>query len=59
MRVSRDAPWIQRITAEEDAMKKMKLDVDALRVESFAPGQRETARGTLHGHARNSDPHDD
>lgn len=40
-------------------MKKMKLDVDALRVESFAPGQRETARGTLHGHARNSDPHDD
>lgn len=33
-------------------MKKLKLDAEALRVESFAPGDRDPAgRGTVEGHA--------
>ena len=31
-------------------MKKLKLNVDALQVESFRPSQPDTARGTVQGH---------
>lgn len=37
-------------------MKKLKLNVEALRVESFSPGNAEPERGTVHGHARYTDP---
>jgi hypothetical protein len=34
----------------EDAMKKLALDVDTLRVESFATHDVQSARGTVRGH---------
>jgi hypothetical protein len=34
----------------EDAMKKLALDVDTLRVESFATHDVQPARGTVRGH---------
>lgn len=37
-------------------MKKLKLDMDALRVESFASDAAGEGRGTVHGHLRPTDP---
>lgn len=37
-------------------MKKMRLSLDTLRVESFAPADAERGHGTVHGHARYTDP---
>jgi hypothetical protein len=37
-------------------MRKLKLDMESLNVESFSTGHTEDAEGTVHGHVRATDP---